>query len=196
VSFNYIFKSNFSLVILPFKAQWLLCLPRGLTLKNVAFCPHSVFMCFVWISEQTAIISLYNVNWLVCITETECVYCLVRTVFMCFVWISEQTAIISLYNINWLVCITETECVYCAVPTKSLYIIQILLNKAPMEWNWQGKPELLGGNPVPVPLCLPQIPHGSTRDRTRASAVRGRLLTAWAMARPSSLLTYIQQFST
>jgi hypothetical protein len=33
----------------------------------------------VWISEQTAIISLYNINWLVCITETECVYCTVRT---------------------------------------------------------------------------------------------------------------------
>ena len=26
-------------------------------------------MCSVWISEQTAIISLYNINWLVCITE-------------------------------------------------------------------------------------------------------------------------------
>jgi hypothetical protein len=36
-------------------------------------------MCFVWISEQTAIISVYNINWLVCITETECVYCAVRT---------------------------------------------------------------------------------------------------------------------
>ena len=43
------------------------------------FCPHSVFMCFVWISEQTAIISLYNINCLVCITETDCVYCAVRT---------------------------------------------------------------------------------------------------------------------
>jgi len=29
------------------------------------FCPHSVFMCFVWIWEQTAIISRYNINWLV-----------------------------------------------------------------------------------------------------------------------------------
>ena len=109
------------------------------------FCPHSVFMCFVWISEQTAIISLYNINWLVFITERECVYCAVRTgsvvtvvticttsltftnstfcphtVFMCFVWISEQTAIISLYNINWLVCITERNCVYCAVRTERL----------------------------------------------------------------------------
>jgi hypothetical protein len=36
-------------------------------------------MCFVWISEQTAIISLYNINWLVCIKETESVYCAVRT---------------------------------------------------------------------------------------------------------------------
>ena len=79
-------------------------------------------MCFVWIWEQTAIISLYNINWLVFTTETECVYCAVRTgslyiilcsahtVYLCFVWIWEQTAIISLYNINWLVFITETEC--------------------------------------------------------------------------------------
>jgi hypothetical protein len=28
-----------------------------------------VFVCFVWIWEQTAIISLYSVNWLVFITE-------------------------------------------------------------------------------------------------------------------------------
>ena len=34
-------------------------------------------MCFVWISEQTAIISLYNINRLVFIIE-ESVYCAVR----------------------------------------------------------------------------------------------------------------------
>ena len=51
----------------------------SLSFNNSTFCPHSVFMCFVWISEQTAIISLYNINWPVCITETECVYCAVRT---------------------------------------------------------------------------------------------------------------------
>jgi len=28
-------------------------------------------MCSVWISEQTAIFSLYSMNWLVCITETN-----------------------------------------------------------------------------------------------------------------------------
>ena len=53
----------------------------SLTLDNSTFCPHSVrvFMCSVWISEQTAIISLYSINWLLCITEKECVYCAVRT---------------------------------------------------------------------------------------------------------------------
>ena len=41
---------------------------------------HSLYLCvFVWISEQTAIISLYNINWLVFVTETESVYCAVRT---------------------------------------------------------------------------------------------------------------------
>jgi hypothetical protein len=50
----------------------------SLTFSNSTFCPHSVFMCFVWIWEQTAIISLYSINRLVCITETECVYCAVR----------------------------------------------------------------------------------------------------------------------
>jgi hypothetical protein len=35
-------------------------------------------MRFVWISEQTAIISLYSINWLVFITEVESVYCVVR----------------------------------------------------------------------------------------------------------------------
>ena len=38
----------------------------------------AVFMCFVWIWEQTAIISLYNINWLVLTTATECVYWAVR----------------------------------------------------------------------------------------------------------------------
>ena len=39
---------------------------------NSSFCPHNVFMCFVWIWEQTAIISLYNINWLVFINEKVC----------------------------------------------------------------------------------------------------------------------------
>ena len=99
---------------------------------NSTFSPHSVF---VWISEQTTIISLYSINWLVFITETECLlrgtdwifiysstFC-PHSVFMCFAWIWKRTAIISLYSINWLVFITETECVYFAVRTGSLHLI-------------------------------------------------------------------------
>ena len=40
---------------------------------------HNAFMCFVWISEQTAIISLYSINLAVFKTEAESVYCAVRT---------------------------------------------------------------------------------------------------------------------
>jgi hypothetical protein len=36
----------------------------------------------MWISEQTAIIFLCNINWLVFITQTECVYCAVRAEFL------------------------------------------------------------------------------------------------------------------
>jgi DNA-directed RNA polymerase subunit RPC12/RpoP len=127
-----------------FTARYGFYIPSGLTFTNSTFCPHSVFMCFVWISEQTAIISLYSINWLVFIAETECVYCAVRTLYSArfnihkfyvlptqciyvFLWISEQTAIISLYSINWLVFITETECVYCAVRT--LYSVRFNIHK-------------------------------------------------------------------
>jgi DNA-directed RNA polymerase subunit RPC12/RpoP len=63
------------------------CLLRG------TFCPHSVFTCFVWIWEQTAIISLYSIKWLVFVTETESVYCAVRsahTVYSCVLCGSEN----------------------------------------------------------------------------------------------------------
>jgi hypothetical protein len=36
--------------------------------------PQSIFMCFVWIWEQTAIISLYSINWLVCITYSFAIW--------------------------------------------------------------------------------------------------------------------------
>jgi hypothetical protein len=73
-------------VVTIFIARWLLYEPHSgyymyhlFNICNSTFCPHSVFICFVWISEQTAIISLYSIDWLVFITETECVYCAVRT---------------------------------------------------------------------------------------------------------------------
>jgi hypothetical protein len=59
--------------------------------------------------------------------------------------------------------------------------------RATVEWYWQRTTEKLGENPVPLPLCPPQIPHGLNR----ASAVRGRRLTAWATVRPTALHTHI-----
>jgi hypothetical protein len=44
-------------------------LKPSLKSNSFPFCPHSVFMCFVWIWEQTAIISLYSINWLFFTTE-------------------------------------------------------------------------------------------------------------------------------
>jgi hypothetical protein len=44
-----------------------------LTSISSTLCPHSVFMCFVWIREQRAIISLYNSNWFVFVLESESV---------------------------------------------------------------------------------------------------------------------------
>ena len=94
--------------------------------------PTQSIYVFWWMWEKTAIIFLYSINRLVCITETECVYCAVRTgslyiiQVMCFVWIWEQTAIIFLYSINCLVCVTETESVYWAVRTVSLNKIPVL----------------------------------------------------------------------
>ena len=38
-----------------------------------------MYFCFTWISEQIAIIPLYNINLSVFITEAESVYCAVRT---------------------------------------------------------------------------------------------------------------------
>ena len=88
-------------------------------------------MCFMWIWEQTAIISPYSINRLVFVTETECVYWAVRTGSlyivqgMCFMWIWEQTAIISQYSINRVVFVTETECVYCAVRTGCIILVNL-----------------------------------------------------------------------
>jgi hypothetical protein len=51
-----------------------------------------------------------------------------------------------------------------------------------MEHRWneidRGKTEVLGEKHVAVPLCPPQIRHGLIQIRTRASAVRGRQVTA------------------
>jgi hypothetical protein len=57
-------------ITLPYLRTFLLW-PFKAAFRNSTFCPHSVFICFVWIWEQTTFISLYGINWLVFITETE-----------------------------------------------------------------------------------------------------------------------------
>jgi hypothetical protein len=57
---------------------------------------------------------------------------------------------------------------------------------AMVEWYWQGKTKELRGNPVPIPLCPPQIQHGLTQARTWACALRRQRLIAWAVAGSSS----------
>ena len=83
---------------------------------------HTVFVCFVFIWEQTTTCATYSINWLVFITGMKSVYCAVRTgslhpilrsahtVFMCFVFIWKQTTTCATYSITWLVFITEIMC--------------------------------------------------------------------------------------
>jgi len=43
-----------------------------------------------------------------------------------------------------------------------------------------GENEVLGAKPAPLPLCVQQISHGLTWDRTRDIALRNRRINAWA----------------
>lgn len=54
---------------------------------------------------------------------------------------------------------------------------------AVMEWLSQAKSEVLGRQPVPLSLCLLQIPHALDWDRILVSAVTVRRLTTWYMER-------------
>ena len=45
----------------PYRPMVTIC-TTSLIFNIYTFCPHTVFMCFVWISKQTAIISLYSIN--------------------------------------------------------------------------------------------------------------------------------------
>ena len=61
-------------------AQWSLYVPhsghymyRQFNIQQSYVLPHTaVFMCFVWISEQTAIISPHNINWLFFTKQALC----------------------------------------------------------------------------------------------------------------------------
>jgi hypothetical protein len=64
----------------PLKLAVMLCKPK----ENIEiFCfacrKCVIFMCFVWIAEQTTIVSRYSVNRLAFIPKAKCVYFAVRT---------------------------------------------------------------------------------------------------------------------
>jgi hypothetical protein len=47
--------------------------------KLHTFCPHTVFLWFLWISQKWAIISLYSINLLIFTVGMVCVHCVVGT---------------------------------------------------------------------------------------------------------------------
>ena len=55
---------------------------RQYNIQQFCVLPTQCICVFVSISEQTAIIPLYSNNWLVFITDTESVYCAVRTEYL------------------------------------------------------------------------------------------------------------------
>jgi len=78
------FPQSFPVTVLPtLQSPAVTLCTTSLTFNNSTFCPHIVFMYFVWISEQTAIISLYSIDWLVFITDTECLLRGVDWIFKC-----------------------------------------------------------------------------------------------------------------
>jgi hypothetical protein len=83
-------------------------------------------------------------------------------------------------------------------------------NWAPVEWNWQGKAEVLGENPVPVPLSITnptwtdpesnpghrggrpatnRLSHGTAR-RLRYISLMGGVMQTKSTCSPSSALHY------
>jgi hypothetical protein len=62
----------------PCISYWSRDAPTSLTFKSVRSA-HKVFLCFVFIWEQTATCATFSINWLVFITEMKSVYSAVRT---------------------------------------------------------------------------------------------------------------------
>jgi len=83
-------------------------------------------MCFAWISEQTAIISVYPINWLVFITEAESVYCAVRTGSL-----NQKDTVSSLTFKSLLVACTNrfNNQEFYALPTLYLCVLYLFENK-------------------------------------------------------------------
>jgi len=127
------------------------CAVRTGSLYTIPRSAHTVYLCVLCGSQnKQRLISLYSINLLVCITETECVYCAVRTgslyiilrsahtVYLCVLCGSEnKQRLISLYRINLLVCITERKRVYSAVRAESsnvqfplIFTLKVIFNRS------------------------------------------------------------------
>jgi len=66
--------------------------------------------------------------------------------------------------------------------------------EALVEWYWQGRTEVLGGEPVSGLLCQSQIPHGLPRYRNQAFT--DQKPTTWYMSPPlTSLLKTTGNYS-
>jgi len=95
----------------------ILCTTRLKIKKKFTFCPHSAFVCYVYVSEQTANISMHSTKWFVVITGTECVISGFRR------GLYEKCALLGQYAVcrgNSL----SIMCVHSAERTKSLNTFQ------------------------------------------------------------------------
>ena len=82
----------------------------SLTFSNCTFCPHSVFMCFVWIWEQTATISLHSIKWLVVADKED----------QTALWGTNETYLLGVFAKQWKATISFVISVRPSVRTEEL----------------------------------------------------------------------------
>lgn len=70
------------------------------------------------------------------------------------------------------------------------FAVVLVADGALVEWQWQGKTEVLGGKALKVTLCPLQIPCWLAWERILFSKIRGRPQMAWIMAWPCAWLRF------
>jgi hypothetical protein len=113
-------------------------------------------MCFVWISEQTAIISLYSTNWLVFITETECVYCAVRAESLSITEVNIPLYRVKVQNMPTNKMRNPTKIsirkfIYLKAPIAGINILRYLLRIMPLCSGIATRRHVTGGRSTPPP---------------------------------------------
>jgi hypothetical protein len=92
------------------------------------------------------------------------------------------------FNCNTQLKRTHYACYLMILPIATVRERRSALNElvcSTVAWYWQGKAEILEENPVPLPICPPQIPHERGEVRTRARGERLALIL-WVIERPPS----------